>query len=183
MVSPHEAIHTSVDHVYGSYALPFLCGEHISTRLSHLSVVLVFNMQTAWLAVFAGTVLARNVPLFSRDTASYTYLGCYRDSVGKRTLKYPSNRDYSIQTVETCTNWCSTNKYSYCVSTATWKGDVVRWESNRLPRALNMAPNAMATTACQTGLQHRSQTAPCHVQATRPRFAGMEIVSVSTPAV
>ena len=74
-------------------------------------------MQTAWLAVFAGTALARNVPsLFSRDVASYTYLGCYQDSVGKRTLKYPSNRDYGIQTIETCTSWCATNKFSYCVS-------------------------------------------------------------------
>lgn len=77
-------------------------------------------MQTAWLTVFAGTALARNVPQLSiRDVASYAYLGCYQDSVGKRTLKYPSNRDYSIQTVETCTSWCATNKYSYCVSTAT----------------------------------------------------------------
>jgi hypothetical protein len=103
----------------GSYALPFVCGKHISTRLLHFSIVFVFNMQTAWLAAFAGTALARNVPLFSRDTALYTYLGCYQDSVGKRTLKYPSNRDYSTQTVETCTSWCSTNKYSYCVSIAT----------------------------------------------------------------
>jgi hypothetical protein len=110
----------------GSYALPFVRGGHISTRLSPLSIVFVFNMQTVLLGTFAATAFARNVPLFSRDAAPYTYLGCYQDSVGKRTLKYPSNRDYSTQTVETCTSWCSTNKYSYCVSTATWRGAVVR---------------------------------------------------------
>lgn len=78
-------------------------------------------MQTAWLTVFASTELARNVPLLvGRDVASYAYLGCYQDSVGKRTLRYPSNRDYSTQNIETCTSWCATNKYSYCVSAARW---------------------------------------------------------------
>jgi len=77
-------------------------------------------MQTAWLTLFAGTALARNVPqLFSRDTTSYTYLGCHQDDVGKRTLRYPSNRDYDTQTVETCTSWCGANKYNYCVSIET----------------------------------------------------------------
>jgi len=74
-------------------------------------------MRTVLAVLFAGTALARNVPpLFSRDTVSYTYLGCYQDSVGKRSLNYPSNRDYSVQTVETCTSWCGANKFSYCVS-------------------------------------------------------------------
>ena len=116
-----NTLHTLVDHAYGKlcYALPFVRGEHISTSLSHLSIVL-FNMRTALLANLAGTALARNVPsLNGRDVASYTYLGCYQDSTGKRTLRYPSNRDYNIQTVETCTSWCSGNKYNYCVSTAT----------------------------------------------------------------
>jgi hypothetical protein len=76
-------------------------------------------MQTALLASFAATAFARNVPLPSRDTSSYTYLGCYQDSVGKRTLNYPSNRDYSVQTIETCTSWCATNKFNYCVSITT----------------------------------------------------------------
>lgn len=76
-------------------------------------------MQTALLGTLAATALARNVPLlFSRDIASYTYLGCYQDNIGKRTLRYPSNRDYSSQTIETCTSWCDANKYTYCVSTA-----------------------------------------------------------------
>lgn len=102
-----------------SYCFAFLFVVSIfQSDCPHFSSV--FNMQTAWLTVFAGTALARNVPQLSiRDVASYAYLGCYQDSVGKRTLKYPSNRDYSIQTVETCTSWCATNKYSYCVSTAT----------------------------------------------------------------
>jgi hypothetical protein len=140
-------------------------------------------MQTAWLAVFAGTTLARNVPqLFSRDVALYSYLGCYQDSVGKRTLRYPSNRDYSTQTIETCTSWCSANKYSYCVSAATRK-ELHEYEFNHPSRALNMVPNAMATTACQMGLQQQSQTAQCHVPATRLRFAGMETGSVFTLAV
>lgn len=71
-------------------------------------------MHTGWFAVFASAAFARNVPLIGRDAASYTYLGCYQDSVGKRTLNYPSNRDYSVQTVETCTGWCSANRFSYC---------------------------------------------------------------------
>jgi hypothetical protein len=83
-------------------------------------------MQTVWLSVFASAAFARNVPLLSRDTASYTYLGCYQDSVGKRTLNYPSNRDYSVQTVDTCTSWCTTNKFSYCVSITTSEGRLVQ---------------------------------------------------------
>jgi hypothetical protein len=46
-----------------------------------------------------------------------------------------------------------------------------------------MDPNAMAITACQMGLQQQSQTALCHVQATRRKFVEMEIDSVSTRAV
>jgi hypothetical protein len=161
----------------------FVRGEHISQPDFPSLLNCFFNMQTAWLAAFAGTALARNVPqLFSRDVASYYYLGCYQDSVGKRTLKYPSNRDYSTQTVETCTSWCATNKYSYCVST-TKRKELHEHEFNHLSRALNMVPNAMATSACRMGLQRQSQTAPCHAPATRPRFAEMEIDSVSTLAV
>jgi len=137
-------------------------------------------MRTVWFAVLAERALARNVPLLSRDTASYTYLGCYQDGVGKRTLNYPSNRDYSIQTVETCTSWCATNKFSYCVSI---EGPLARQKSNHLPRALNMEPNATVTTACQTILQHRTRIARCHVPATRPRFAETGTDSVSIPAV
>lgn len=71
-------------------------------------------MQTAWLVALACTAFARSVPLLARDVATYTYLGCYQDSVGKRTLNYPSNRDYDAQTVETCTSWCVANNFGYC---------------------------------------------------------------------
>jgi hypothetical protein len=71
-------------------------------------------MQTRLLAVFTSTALARTVPLLSRDVSSYTYLGCYQDSVSKRTLNHPSNRDSNVQTVETCTSWCAANKFGYC---------------------------------------------------------------------
>jgi hypothetical protein len=71
-------------------------------------------MQTGWLTIFTSTAFARNVPLPVRDVAFYKYSGCYHDSVDKRTLNYPSNRDYDIQTVETCTSWCAANKFSYC---------------------------------------------------------------------
>lgn len=91
----------------------------------------IANMWKACLLVFISTALARNVPFTSGDTSNWTplaedvsisrraasgwtYQGCYLDSVGKRSLAYPSNRDYSIQTVETCTSWCTANKYSYC---------------------------------------------------------------------
>jgi hypothetical protein len=71
-------------------------------------------MQTRLLAVFTSTALARTVPLLSRDVSSYTYLGCYQDSVSKRTLNHPSNRVSNVQTVETCTSWCAANRFGYC---------------------------------------------------------------------
>jgi hypothetical protein len=80
----------------------------------HSSFTIVVNMQTGLLAILASQAFARNVPLLSRDVSSYTYLGCYQDSVGKRTLNYASNRDSGIQTVETCTSWCAANRYIYC---------------------------------------------------------------------
>jgi hypothetical protein len=71
-------------------------------------------MQTGLLGILASSAFARNVPLLSRDVSPYTYLGCYRDSVDKRTLNHPSNRDSDVQTVETCTSWCEANKFGYC---------------------------------------------------------------------
>lgn len=74
----------------------------------------VVNMYAGWFVLFGYTAFARNVPLVARDVASYSYSGCYQDSVSKRTLNYPSNRDYNVQTVETCTTWCAASKFSYC---------------------------------------------------------------------
>lgn len=74
----------------------------------------VADMWKVWLPSFIYAASARNLPLFGRDTSDWTYHGCYQDSVGKRTLSYHSNRDYSIQTVETCTSWCAARSYNYC---------------------------------------------------------------------
>lgn len=73
-------------------------------------------MALASLVILASTAFARNIPplLSSRDTTTWTYTGCYQDSVNKRTLTYASNRDYNVQTIETCTTWCASNKFSFC---------------------------------------------------------------------
>lgn len=73
-------------------------------------------MAAKWSILLAYTAVALNIPhpLHSRDTTTWNYTGCYVDSVDKRTLAYASNRDYSVQTVQTCTTWCASNKFSYC---------------------------------------------------------------------
>lgn len=71
-------------------------------------------MGPAWLLSIVGVSAAHYLPLVRRDTETWAYQGCYQDSVNKRTLTYSSNRDFEIQTVETCTAWCASNKFSYC---------------------------------------------------------------------
>ncbi|KAM0722233.1 hypothetical protein Q7P37_001674 [Cladosporium fusiforme] len=67
------------------------------------------------LLFLASIASARTVSLARRDVASdWTYLGCFRDSVSQRTLAYSSQRDFDVQTVETCTSWCAGRNFVYC---------------------------------------------------------------------
>lgn len=108
------------------------------------STFCVYKMRLLRYLSLVGICSAAYLPLKEREELSWTYQGCFVDDVNKRTLAHASNRNYDVQTVDTCTSYCATNGFA-------WAGLEYGSEcycDYRLPREAMKQPDIDCSMSC-----------------------------------